>query len=78
MRGCRHKIAPGRSVWPEGDPDLFARAQRKRCARLLKQFLNDQVEADLRNLVVEAVQRDLDDLGIQSQTLLSLAQALHE
>ena len=70
MANCRHNIAPGRSVWPEGDPDLFARAQRERRARLLKQFLNDQVEADLRKLVVEAMKRDLDDLGIQSQTLL--------
>jgi len=43
---------------------IFERAQKERRARLIKGFVAQEVEADLRNDVTQSLQRDLQDLGI--------------
>ena len=49
---------------------VFERAQRERRTRLLKQHLAQHVEAGVRGALIEAMERDLADLGIDGAQLL--------
>ena len=59
---CPHNIAPGKDVF--GSMSTFERAQKERRTRLIKSFLAQEVEADLRNDVARSLHLDLQDLGI--------------
>jgi len=62
VANCRHNTAPGRDLF--GDKGDFDRAQLQRRTRLVNSFLANEVQADLRALVVQVLRRDLTDLGI--------------
>ena len=66
---CQYNIAPGKSV--HATFQVFERAQRERRTRLLKQHLAQHVEAGLRGALIEALARDLADLGIDGAQLLA-------
>ena len=62
VANCQHNIAPGRDVF--AGRHIFDRAQKERRTRLIKSFIAREVEADLRNNVVQSLHRELQDLGI--------------
>ena len=68
VANCRYNIAPGKSV--HATFQVFERAQRERRTRLLKQHLAQHVEAGVRGALIEALARDLADLGIDGGQLL--------
>jgi hypothetical protein len=65
---CEDNISPGRNVF--ASVEIFHEAQRERRTRLLKQHLVQQVEAGMRPALIQAIARDLEDLGINSTQLL--------
>ena len=68
VANCRYNIAPGKGVF--GDARIFERAQKERRTRLLRSFLVDQVGTDMRKQVVQALHKDLADLGIESSAMI--------
>jgi len=65
---CTDNISPGRNVF--ASVEIFHEAQRERRTRLLKQHLVQQVEAGMRPALIQAIARDLEDLGINGTQLL--------
>ena len=61
---CPHNIAPGKNVF--ADQHTFDRAQKDRKTRLLKEYMSQMVQADLKNDVKKALLRDLRDLGLEN------------
>jgi hypothetical protein len=68
VANCRHNIAPGKSVFAPFE--VFERAQQQRRVRLLKEYLTQHVDAGMRAPLVQAMTRDLADLGILANHLL--------
>jgi hypothetical protein len=64
VANCPHNIAPGENVF--ADQHTFDRAQKDRKMRVLKEFMSQMVEADLRNDVKQALLHDLRDLGLEN------------
>ncbi len=68
VASCQYNIAPGKSVF--ASIQLFEGSQRERRTRLLKEYLAQHVEAGVRGALIEAMERDLADLGIDGAHLL--------
>jgi hypothetical protein len=68
VANCQYNIAPGKDVF--ASVQVFERAQRERRTRLLKEHLAHHVEAGVRGALIEAMERDLADLGIDGAQLL--------
>jgi interleukin-1 receptor-associated kinase 4 len=68
VANCLYNIAPGKNVF--ASVQVFETAQRERRTRLLKEHLVHHVEAALREALIEAMERDLADLGIDGAQLL--------
>lgn len=65
---CKYNIAPGKSVF--ASLDVFEHAQQIRRTRMLKQYFADHVDAGMRAQLIEAMELDFEDIGINSAELL--------
>ena len=61
VANCPHNIAPGRSVW--ATLESFREAQRRRCTRMMREYLANLDEASRARALRDCAQ-DLRDLGI--------------
>ena len=61
VANCPHNIAPGRSVW--ATLEIFREAQRRRCTRMMREYLANLDEASRARALRDCAQ-DLRDLGI--------------
>jgi hypothetical protein len=68
VANCQYNIAPGKDVF--ASVQVFERAQMERRTRLLKEHLAHHVKAGVRGALIEAMERDLADLGIDGAQLL--------
>ena len=64
VANCPHNMRRGKVSLPT--PHIFDRAQKDRKMRVLKEFMSQMVEADLRNDVKQALLHDLRDLGLEN------------
>lgn len=66
VANCRHNTARGNVHAPI---DAFHRSQKSRVTRLLRDYIAGRVDQDVRQELIQALDRDLRDLGISSQDL---------
>jgi hypothetical protein len=68
VANCQYNIAPGKGVFASFH--VFERAQRDRRTRLIREYLAQHVDTAMRAPLVQALARDLADLGIHVNQLL--------